>query len=58
MNASDIYDSLYAINQQARALVGQTNLVLRSLEPMVAAERDQQEVTEKPRPKTFGRKDG
>lgn len=54
MRASEIMEQVGTIQQQARALVGQTNALLRSLEPLVREE--QNETPERPRPRVFGQR--
>lgn len=57
MRASEIMEQLITIQQQARALVGQTNALIRAIHPMVE-EEEQEEQDEPQMPRVFGGKNG
>lgn len=52
MTYTELAEQVATIQQQARALVGQTSALLRTLEPLVAQEQDGPK--ERPRPRVFG----
>lgn len=57
MRAAEIMEQVITIQNQARALVGATNSLIRALAPIVEAEEQEME-GEKQMPRTFGGKNG
>lgn len=51
---SELAEQVSTVNQQARALVGQTNAILRQLAPLVEHERNSSQKPEPKLPRVLG----